>query len=88
MGAGRGHQQHVAVRRRARDQIGADHAVGPGAVLDHHGLPERFAELDAHQPRHQIECRPGGNGTTMVIACRPGLRVRGRATASAARSRW
>jgi hypothetical protein len=37
-------QQHrIAVRRRARDHVGADHAAGTGTVLGHDRLSQTFA---------------------------------------------
>jgi hypothetical protein len=56
-GGGR-HAEGVAVRRRLGDRIGADGAARTGAVLDHDGLTETFAELGRHQPPDDIDRRP------------------------------
>ena len=74
MRPGRCGEQRGAVRRRPRHAVGADRAVGAGAVLDHHGLAERPRDPGADLPGHQIERRAGRerhhNGDR---ARRPGL---------------
>ena len=56
-------EQGVAVRRRLRDRLGADHAAGAAAVVDHDLLAEAVAELDGDQrARPRRCCRPAGTG--------------------------
>ena len=55
---GRRHAERVAVGRGLGDRIGADGAAGAGAVLDHDGLPEPFAELGGDQPSDHVDRRP------------------------------
>jgi hypothetical protein len=75
-----GLHDRVAVGRRARAALGADHAAGAAEVLDQHRLLQHLAELLGDHPAHHVAGaarrerhdqpdRPG----------RPvGLRVRGR----------
>ena len=43
-----------AIRRRARDRLGADQSAAAGAVLDEELLAERLAELFGEHPAEQI----------------------------------
>jgi hypothetical protein len=48
------HEQHVAVRRRPRDELGADEPVAAGAVVDDELLTHRFAEPLREAARHDV----------------------------------
>jgi len=52
--AGRGEQQGVAVRRRARDRAGSDVAAGAGSVLDHELLAQPLGEPSADEARSDV----------------------------------
>ena len=52
--AGGGEIERVAVRRALGDELGADRAVGAGAVLHHDRLAERRAQLVGEEPRHEV----------------------------------
>src|SRR3954469_2841114 len=54
MRRGGAEQEDIAVGRRFRDDVGADDAVGTGAIVDDEGLPEAVAELLADQPRDDV----------------------------------
>ena len=65
---GRGEQQRVAVRRRARHLPHADIAGGAAAVVDHDLLAERLATATVDRMRAMMSVGPpGANGTTSVI---------------------
>jgi hypothetical protein len=46
--------QRVSVRRRLRDEVGADAAAGPGAIVDDDRLPELLRELVGDEPRDDV----------------------------------
>jgi hypothetical protein len=48
------HQQRVAVRRRLRDRIGADHARAAGAILHHHGRAGCLGDLRRDGARQDV----------------------------------
>jgi len=56
------HHQRVAVRRAARDFLGADAAECAGTILDQHGLAERVLQMLADQPRDVVGAGPGREG--------------------------
>ena len=56
-------QQRVAVLRRIRHQLGADHAAGAGAVVDDELLAEPLARVACAIMRPTVSLMPpGGNG--------------------------
>ena len=64
----------VAVRRRFRDRIRAQHAAGAGLVLDHEGLPGQFAHLLAEHARERVGGAAGRKAVDIFhLPDRPGL---------------
>ncbi len=55
----RADQQRIAVGRRARHELGADAAAGAGAVVDHHRLSERLADLIADDAADNVGIAAG-----------------------------
>ena len=52
-------EQRITVRRRFRDEIGADDAVGAGAVVDHALLAETFGEFLTHETAEDVVAAAG-----------------------------
>ena len=59
------HAHRVAVRRRLRDDLGADHRAGAGLEVEHNGLAPDLVQLLRHQPGNDVGGAAGGNGTIM-----------------------
>ncbi|MGY3224149.1 hypothetical protein ACVIM5_004756 [Bradyrhizobium sp. USDA 4512] len=57
--AGARDRHRVAVGRRLRDRVGAEHAALAGAVVDDHGLPCELRDLLPDHPRDDV-VRPAG----------------------------
>ena len=52
-------QQGIAVSRRARHQLGPDHGITSGTVVDHHLLPEQFAQTWRECPCQHVRTATG-----------------------------
>jgi hypothetical protein len=64
----------VAVRRRLRDRVRAQHAAGAGLVLDHEGLTGQFAHLLAEHARERVGGTAGRKAVDILHGTdRPGL---------------
>ena len=66
---GRGDQQGVAVRRRARDRLGSDDRTGTRAVLDHHRPPLGLADLLGKHAGHDVAGAASGRRHDDLDGC-------------------
>ena len=82
----RADQQRITVGLRVRDILGADAAAGPGAVLDHDRLPQRFADLIADNAADDVGIAARGERHDQPD--RPSRIIRGEETLRHQHGRW
>ncbi len=62
-----GHQQRVAVGRRVRGRLDADHVAGAGTVLDDRTAAPSIAKGTARSTRAEMSVPPPGADGTMIL---------------------